>query len=183
MSGIVGKAVRQLASSSRFEHDFRVVWFTGAGVWADEHCLQFIARLFGTTHIIDPGYEYLRLCYFFYDSDFYRFATNLDAAIVAHDKGDSVDAKLCLNPLSPRYGLMRSSRLARAFHRAIEDPLAEENSGAFVADCDMPRTSTQPGLHYLQEKYRTKPLMNMDPARVEYTVLLPRSANTDPISS
>lgn len=170
MAGIIRKAVKQLDSSARFSHDFRVLWLTGAGSWAEVHYLQFVARLYGSAHIFDRDCDHLRLCYFFYDSDFYRHAETLDAA-VAYENGDEVSAKLCLNPMSPRYEALRSSKLHAAFGGAVEDPRLDVD--AFVLDSNAPRDDESRKLTYLQNKYDTKPLMTMNPAWLEMAATYP----------
>lgn len=175
LSGIVKKAASQLRSSSDCEHDFRVVWFTAVGVDAEAKYYQFMATLYGSTRILEMDNQGLRQCYFFRNSDFHRCADALDGAVVAHITGESLSAKLCLNPLAARWEALRDSGFAKRFGTAIEDPLESESAGiAFIVDTDIDRDDEGAVLRFLQQKYATKPLMKMDMGLTSATVALRR---------
>jgi hypothetical protein len=163
LSGVVRKAASQLASSASKPYDFRLVWFTGTGYQAEALSEQFITTLYGTTNIIEMGSSHFRRCYFFRNSDFHRYAGTIDGAIVAHVVGESLSAKLCVNPLSPRASNVRSSAFLRRFGKAVEDPDAREHEGeAFIVTGDLDRKNENALLAELQRKYSTKPLMTFD---------------------
>ena len=163
LSGVVRKAASQLASSASKPHDFRLVWFTGTGYEAHALYEQFIATLYGTTNIIEMGSSHFRRCYFFRNSDFHRYADSIDGAIVAHVVQDSLSAKFCVNPLSPRALNLRTSAFLRRFGSAVEDPDAHEREGeAFIVVGDLDRNNESALLAELQRKYSTKPLMTFD---------------------
>lgn len=163
LSGVVRKAASQLASSASMPHDFRLVWFTGTGYEAHPLSEQFIATLYGSTNIIEMGSSHFRRCYFFRNSDFHRYADIIDGAVVAHVEGESLSAKLCLNPLSPRVAQLRDSAFARRFGGAVEDPEARERDGeAFIITGDLDRNNESALLTELQRKYGTGPLMTFD---------------------
>lgn len=163
LSGLVRDASRQLKSSSDQPHDFRLMWFTATGVHAQGNYEQFMATLYGRTNILEMNASGYRRCYYFRYSDFVRRAAVLDGAVVAHTDGRSIAARLCLNAFSPRYEALRSSPVVRPFGTAIEDPLKLEAEGtAFVLDSALSRKQEGPLLEYLQEKYKTGPLMTFD---------------------
>lgn len=164
LSGIVGKAVRQLKSSSEtYQYDFALVWFTGTGLHGKAYYEQFIATLYGTVGIIEMNSPYRRPCYFFQNSDFHRHATFLDGAVAAHlDHEGKVSARLCPNPLSPRAKGLRQTRFAKLFGTAVEKPRAAERSGrAYVLESDTDRRDEAALLRELQAKYKTEPLQVM----------------------
>jgi hypothetical protein len=164
LSGINRKASKQLASSATtFAHDFRLVWFTAIGT----NCLgkqqQFIATVYGTSGIVELDSSTYRACYFFRNSDFFRFRENLDGAVAAYSDGKELSGTLCLNPLSPRYMAFKASPLVKVFGNAVRDPMTDEKEGrAFIIDRDIDRNNQNSVLEFLQHKYSTKPLMNMD---------------------
>ena len=163
LSGVVRKAVSQLASSASKPHNFRLVWFTGTGYQAHPLSEQFIATLYGSTNIIEMGSSHFRRCYFFRNSDLHRYADIIDGAVVAHVEGEALSAKLCLNPLSSRASQLRASAFAQRFGTAIEDPEARERDGeAFIVTGDIDRSNENALLAELQKKYSTKPLMTFD---------------------
>lgn len=173
LSGINRAAVKQLQSSSDKPHDFRLVWFTSTGTKAEAKYEQYIASLYGLTNIIEMNSPESRRCYFFRNSDFHRHAPILDAAVAAYLSATVITAKLCLNPLSPRYARLRTSELVSMFGDAVEDPGAHEADGtAFILDTDLDRHDEGPLLKFLQSKYATKPLMHMNLGHITATVLV-----------
>jgi len=164
LSGIVGKAVKQLRSSSEtYPYDFALVWFTGTGLHGKAYFEQFIATLYGAVGIIELNSPYRRPCYFFQNSDFHRHAEFLDGAVAAHiDSNGRISARLCPNPLSPRVKGLRQTRFAKLFGTAIEKPHAAERSGrAYVLEGDTDRRDEAALLRELQAKYKTAPLQVM----------------------
>ena len=122
-----------------------------------------MATLYGRKNIIELGVDGYRRCYFYRHSDFFKRRDVIDAAVAAYVKGSVVNAKVCLNPLSPRYESLRKSPVLRPFGADVEDPLALEVKGtAFVLDADLNRRDEGPLLAYLQQKYTTGPLMATD---------------------
>jgi hypothetical protein len=174
LSGLVGKAAKQHSSSFSIDHDFRVIWFTGAGLHSEAQCEQFINTIYGTTIIIERNSLRSRDCYFFRNSDFYRYSNILDGAIAAHVSNDQIHLKLCLNPLSKNYEDLKDSDLAKKFGTAVEDPVVREVAGdAFMLDGPIDRNDNAALLEYLQSKYNTDYLMNIDMGHTAATVLVP----------
>ena len=165
LSGISRKAAAQLASSAGdIPHQYRFVWCTATGHTHEAKFHQYIATLYGSTNIVERSKIVpLRRCYFYRNSDFFRFRDRIDGAVVAQSDGANVDLKLCLNPLSPRFAALRASRTCAAFGTAVQDPLVDEaEGGAFILDCDLDRLQEPALLDYLREKYGTDYLMQMD---------------------
>lgn len=164
MSGIVRKAVGQLESSARsHDHDFRLVWLTGTGPNAEAYYEQFIASLYGKTRIIELNSRYMKPCYFFRNSEFHRYANALDGAVAAYIHEGKLSARLCLNPLSPRFPQLLRTKFRRLFGTAVENPLqAERSRRAYVLTSSTDRGQETQLLHELQQKYRTGPLMKFD---------------------
>ncbi|WP_423357449.1 hypothetical protein [Pseudomonas citronellolis] len=176
LSGIVSKAARQLQSSATHPHDFRLVWFTATGTQAEAKYHQFIATLYGTTKIFEMNQSFYRTCYFFRNSDFHRHATILDGAVAAYVSGTSITAKLCLNPLSPNYAVLKSSAVVSTFGSGIEDPVVRETDGeSFILDADIDRNDESALLAYLQQKYSTAPLMKFDMGYLSAAIRVPDS--------
>jgi hypothetical protein len=176
ISGIVRAASKQLKSSSNLPHDFRLMWFTATGVTARGKYEQFIATLYGRTNIIEMNAAGYRRCYFFRNADFFRRALVIDGAVAAHTDGTSISAKLCLNPLSPRYEQLKTSEVLKPFREAIEDPIEMERSeSAFILDAAIDRKNEAELLTFLQGKYKTGPLQKFDLGYTHASILLPRA--------
>lgn len=163
VSGVIRRAAKQLKSSSRLRHDFRLLWFTATGPTAQGKYEQFMSTVYGRTNVLEMNADGYRRCYFFRHGDFYRRAGVIDGAVAAHTDGRKITARLCLNPLSPSFDQLRRSELLKPFGTAVEDPLALEAQGlALILDSDLDRNAEGPLLEYLQNKYKTGPLMKID---------------------
>lgn len=165
LSGISRKAASQLAASAAdIPHQYRLVWLTATGHMHEAKFHQYIATLYGSTNIVERSRIVpLRRCYFYRNSDFFRFREHVDGAVVAESDGEHVNLKLCLNPLSPRFNEFRVSRTRAAFGTGVLDPLVDEaEGGAFIVDCDLDRSRENDLLEFLRNKYGTDYLMQMD---------------------
>lgn len=164
LSGILRKAKNQLLSSSSADkYQFRLVWFTSLGFDAEAKNMQFISTLYGTSRVFEVDGREMLTCYFFYNSDFYRFKDDLDGAIASYAYGNTLTMYLCLNPYSPRYEELRMSPIISKLPKGLTDPLAEEQMGnAYVADTDIDRRDSRSVLRFLERKYNTGRLANMD---------------------
>lgn len=175
LSGLVRDASHQLRSSSDKPHDFRLMWFTATGPMAIGKYEQFIATLYGRTNILEMNASGYRRCYYFRHADFFRRADVIDGAVVAHTDGRSISAKLCMNSLSPRFQSLRTSPVLQPFRAAVEDPeLLEAEGTAFVLDAAIDRRQEVQLLDYLQQKYRTGPLMKFDLGYTTASILVPK---------
>lgn len=174
LAGIVSKASKQLRSSADTQdHDFRLIWFTATDANAQGTYEQFMATLYGYTNVIEKDVTYLRRCFYFLNSDFYRRAAVLDGAVVAYLHGTKISARLCLNSLSPRYEILKNSQVMLPFGTAVEDPLLSESKGNFILDAPIDRRDGGAILEYLRTKYKTGPLMRFDMGYTSATVLVP----------
>ncbi|HZW13214.1 MAG TPA: hypothetical protein VFF81_08495, partial [Noviherbaspirillum sp.] len=176
ISGIVRKAVGQLSSSAaEIPHDLRILWFTGFGFDGEAKHHQLMATLYGSTRIFQLKDQFMRTCYFFRNSDFYRYRDHLDGAVAAHLNGNTATVKLCLNPYSRRWKTLRDSPLARNFKLGLIDPIAEEKAGeAYIVDSDIDRRDEEAVITFLERKYGLEQAMNMDMIMASATVLVPK---------
>ena len=175
ISGIVRKATKQLSSTGAdTEHDLRVLWFTGVGFDAQAKHFQFISTLYGSTRIFELDKPQMRECYFFRNSDFYRYGDCLDGAVAAYLSGNTVTVKLCLNPYSQAWEALRDSPYARNFKLGLIDPVAEEAAGeAYIADTDLPRSDEHAIIRFLEKKYGLKEVHKMDMNMASAVVRVP----------
>lgn len=164
ISAIVKKAAGQLSSTAAdLAHDLRILWFTGLGFDAEVKHRQLISTLYGSTKVFQANDNRMRTCYFFRNSDFFRFRDQLDGAVAAYVNGSTATLKLCLNPYSPRCDGLRDSPFARKFVHGLVDPIAQESAGdAYIVDGDVDRRDERAILSYLEEKYELERAMNMD---------------------
>jgi len=177
LSAIVKKAVGQLSSSAReIQHDLRVLWFTGTGFDGEAKHYQLMATLYGSTRVFElNGDGHHRTCYFFRNSDFYRFRSVLDGAYVTYVTGNTLTVKLCLNPYSPKWQELRDSPFAACLKNGLIDPVAEEREGfAYIVDGDVDRAAEEEVMRYLQGKYGLKQAMSIDMGMTSAAILVPK---------
>lgn len=176
ISGIVRKAAGQLSSTGTdVPHDLRILWFTGVDFNGKAKHYQFMSTLYGSTRIFELGRPQMRQCYFFRNSDFYRYREQLDGAVAAFLTGNTITIKLCLNPYALNWQALRDSPYAKQFKLGLIDPIAEEEAGAaYIADTDIPRNNESAVLSYLEQKYGLENAMNMDMNMASTTVRVSR---------
>lgn len=164
LSAIVGKASKQLSSTgAEVDHDLRIIWFTGAGFDGEAKHHQFMSTLYGSTRVFQLHEPTMRTCYFFRNSDFFRYREQLDGAVASYLNGNSITLKLCLNPYSAQWQALRDSTFASNFKVGLVDPMAEEARGeAYIADTDIQRTDEFAVLRFVEQKYDLKMAQHMD---------------------
>jgi hypothetical protein len=178
LSGIVRKAVSQLSSTATgIAHDLRVLWFTGTGFDGEAKHYQLMSTLYGSTRVFElNGDGHHRTCYFFRNSDFYRFRDVLDGAYVTYLTGNTLTVKLCLNPHSDHWRILRDSPFARCLKNGLIDPIAEEQErSAYIVDGDVDRADSRSVMDYLHRKYGLVQAMNIDMGMTSAAILVPRT--------
>ncbi len=157
LAGILRDGTRQLSTFSN-KDAFNLLWVHLEGA---ESLLQFdqtINTLYGITDIVSSANSQTRekrICFYFYDSTFFRFPT-LDGTVVSVRRNlSSVDIQLCINTYSPNKESFRKSKLVEVFKDGVLDPEVLESAGkAYIADCDIDRKNTQEVLNYLGKSIR-----------------------------
>lgn len=165
LSNIVKKSSKQLlSSSSKTDYHLKILWFNSVGFDAEAKHFQLIATLYGSTNIAELNQSKLKECYFFRNSDFFRFKDQLDGAVVLYFTSESsATMKLCLNPYSKNWEALRDSPYAKKFLNGIIDPIADEATGnSYIADTNIDRNNKAAVLDYLQNKYKLDRITEMD---------------------
>jgi hypothetical protein len=168
LSGIIKKAKDQLESHNK--KDLCIVWLLATGHLAEPRMLQFEATLYGLSPLVSA--KRTGDCFFFYNSDFFRYRGVLDAAIVSTES----EAKLLLNPLSPRYKQMKNSSLPKHLGEAVIDPVElEKNGKAFYMDSDVDRGDKEAVLAYLRDKYKSDDIASLTMTYLSGTIAIQSS--------
>ncbi|WP_217987702.1 hypothetical protein [Halomonas salipaludis] len=171
VSGVIASAAKQLNSYASVNHDFQLVFLLASGHHPDVQMSIFENCLYGTKDTVDfIGEGGVLPAYFADNSDFFNLQESLDGAIVS----TSHEAKLCLNPYSPRYEALSDSELTRLFKEGVCDPLQKEREGmAFVVDGDVNRRNENEVLEFLKQKYGREKLMFIQMNHYSGTISLP----------
>ncbi len=96
-------AVDQLDQTAKIEQPkFKMIWFTGTHDNAEVDRQRFIAGLYGTEKLHVLGESNVVTCYYFHNSDFFRYRDRLDGAFATYIEGGRISVKVCVNDCSPR---------------------------------------------------------------------------------
>ncbi len=155
----VQSCIRECVHQLRGEANttFRIGWVHCEGFDSDTDQVQLQNSFLGTEYLSDRGIGGRAYsCHFFLESDFWRYRTELDGAIVSRQvTHDQVNVSVLLNPHSPRSDRLRSSAFIAALGpAALVDVVAEEaERTCLIADCAIDRRDADGVLAYVCEKY------------------------------
>lgn len=159
LSGIIRDACDQLKNYGS-EDNFRIIWLCAIDDAQEAKFEQFKAALYGKTQMFDlDGDGYHRPCYFYRDSDFFRYRSTLDAAIVS----TLSMVELCFNPFSSKNTEFQNSKFTATFKDSICNPIKDESEGyAYLVDSEVDRKDENAVMRYLREKYNAPKLQKID---------------------
>ena len=173
MDSIICDGSDQMDAEDPAHAKFHVLWLHSWGFDAKFLHERFRATLFGAVQVIYPP-NIAPMCYYFYDSSFFRLRNTLDAAIVSFDG----NLQLCVNSLSPRVGEFRKSELYQSLLEGLCDPDDEEkNCRGLIMDAPhIDRRKKDAVLDYLKNKYRLRQLIELD--FTKHTAMIAAQRNT-----
>ena len=149
---------------------FHVLWLHSWGRDAELLLGRFRATLFGCVQVIYPP-NISPMCYYFYDSSFFRLRDTLDAAIVSFDG----NLQICVNSLSSRVGDFRNSELYQALLECVCDPdIDEKNKKSLIVDSEIDRNDEDAVLDSLKKKYGLSQLIDLDFTKHSARIAAPR---------
>jgi len=153
VSKLISEALTQIESTSVEISSFRVIFFLLRNFDVDERMHNILANLFGIKTVVDWGSGNTgRDCYYFTESDFFRYRDRLDAVIVMKESNGK--GVLCLNDYSPNIDALRTSPLAASLAPGVRDPARMEADGQiWLADCGIDRSNENAVIQFLKEKY------------------------------
>lgn len=159
VSGIIRDACDQLKNYGKDDW-YRIVWLCAMDDAQKAKFEQFKAAIYGKTQMFDlDGNAYHRPCYFYRDSDFFRYRNTLDAAIVS----TFTEVELCFNPFSAKNHEFKNSTLVKLFKDSVCDPIKDESEGyAYIVDSDIDRKNENAVMSYLRDKYNAPKLTKID---------------------
>ncbi len=160
MDDIICEGSDQMDYEDPTNKKFHVLWLHSWGFDAELLHKRFFATLFGSIQMTWPPYTLNTspVCYYFYDSSFFRLRDTLDAAILSFNG----NLQLCVNTLSPRVGDFRNSELYQALLECVYDPDREEkNHRGLIMDAPIDRHDKNAVMDYLKKKYGLKQLFDL----------------------
>ncbi len=178
VSKLLSEAMAQIESSGADVAALRLVFFLLRDFDADERWHNILTNLYGIKTVGDWSDDgKLRECYYFTDSDFFKYRDRLDAVIILiAASGKSV---LCLNDHSEKIDVIRQSRLRERFEDGVTDPPQSEASGEiWLVDGQVDRSNEQAVIAFLQEKYSLSALtMAIGMGYTSATVVVPEKGD------
>lgn len=159
VSNIIKDACNQLKNYGENEW-CRIVWLCALNDAQTGKFEQFKAALYGKTQMFDlDGDGFHRPCYFYRDSDFFRYRSVLDAAIIS----TLSKVELCFNPFSKKNAKFKTSSFSKIFKDSVCDPIKDESKGyAYIVDSDVDRKNENAVMTYLRDKYNAPKLSKID---------------------
>ncbi len=158
---------------------FRVLWIHCGGSFSERYKHQFFNAFYGSTRLYDiDDTEYKVDGLYFSDSDFLRYRSTLDGAVITTEVGAHESQLFCLcNDRSPNYEAFRVSPLPLAFPVGLYDPMAQEAAGdAVVIRGNFDRRKPDAVLSHLHQLTGRK-IYNMDFTHASATITAPRDCS------
>ena len=174
VSKLLSEAIKQIESTTEHSSALRLVFFLLRDFDAEERWQNIITGIYGIRHLVDnEKHSKIRKCYYFSESDFYRYRNRLDGVILFNLHQNQ--AQLCLNDHSPKYSALKSSALAKGFNGAVIDPLEFESQGKIlITDGAVNRADESNVISFLRKKYNlSSRTMTMDLGYYSASVLVP----------
>lgn len=161
-SNIIRDKVDQLRQYTEVS-DYRIIWIQCTGTDALLHFKMFEQSLYGKKTAIgiseDNDIE-SRDCFFCDHSDFYRYKSILDGAVLQINEA----AYLLINSFSSKYLKFINSKFVNIFRKAIIDPVQlDKDESIFLADFEADRNNLEEvGLRLAKKyKYERMPLLDL----------------------
>ena len=113
LASIIRSGKHQIDSFVDDENTFRIVWVHCSGLACSATKEQILSGIYGSETVIDCGNEeaFLRTCYYFNESQFFRYRADIDAVILSFRDSK---AKMCLRKVcttSPFYKISPNFRV------------------------------------------------------------------------
>lgn len=160
-TGKIAKIISEGNSQLKKQKDttnsqFCFLFIIASGVTASSQVKQMISTLYGCMPIVDLTGKSTQAknCYYFTESQFFRFKDSLDGVFIVNVDENVVD--FILNDKSINYeSLMQSEFLDKCRkYTAVLDPVElEANGHIYIADCELNRKNTQDVENYVFKKY------------------------------
>ena len=131
VANVLKRADEQLRATAKSENDFRIVWLGLSGHDTDVRWNQVLATFYGIVYVSPRGTPRTAAdhCYYF-DHNIAFSSPHIDALAIC----DGDNFQFCLNEFSPRYELLKQSRLCSCLKDlgAINDPPELSQSGVAI---------------------------------------------------
>lgn len=182
VSKIMSDALAQIESSGVEHAIIKIVFFLIRDFDVEERWHNILANLYGIKTVVDWSDEGGgKECYYFTDSDFYRYRDRLDAVIIFTPSNGRL--VLCLNDHSRNIDRLRASPLVAPIQQGVIDaPKKEADNEIWLVDGVVDRSNEQAMIAYLREKYSLSAkttVINM--SYMSATVAVPTNPDNDSV--
>lgn len=172
LSRIIQNSTKQLKSPQNLDNPYRIVWLHCEGFNALTHFNQYKSSLYGLMKIFPLEQNHLYDCYYFGNSDFYKYKEILDGAIISYPD----NLLICVNNLSMRYNDFKNSSFIKSFKDRHLDPINEEKKGiALIVDNAVDRSKPDLVIKFLEDKYDICKLMPITMKHATATVSISKN--------
>jgi len=163
-SGVISSGAKQMIEYDPDQRCHHVLWLHASGFDSYAHEEQLRFTLYGTQRLFSSKRPELIHCFFFHDSEFWRYRKTLAAAIVSNwSSTGALILKLCLNPHYERKTEFCGSELYNAFGDGLLDiDKMVDGDQVLLMDGSCDRKNSIGVLKYLRNKYRLDDLQEID---------------------
>ncbi|OYW73639.1 MAG: hypothetical protein B7Z37_20740 [Verrucomicrobia bacterium 12-59-8] len=164
VSGVISDGAKQM-----IEHDLQndchhALWLHASGYDAHAHWEQLLFTLYGSQRLVSTERGNMILCYFFHDSEFWRYRKTLAASFVSvWESEGNLSVKLCINPHYSKKHEFRDSEIYTALSNGLLDvEQMEDGQEVFFMDGKCDRKDSRSVIEYLRAKYALNHLQTFD---------------------
>lgn len=177
VSGVIADGAEQMIEYDQDKSCHHLLWLHASGYDATAHWEQLISTLYGSQRLFSSERPHQIQCYFFHNSEFWRYRQTLAAAFVSvWESHDNLSIKLCVNPHYSRKMEFRDSAVYKALYSGMLDvERLEDGIEVFFMDGACDRKDSCSVLDYLRTKYALEHLQTFDMGYQYAGMWVPRS--------
>lgn len=164
VSGVICDGAKQMIEHDTEQNHHHLLWLHASGHDAFAYREQLRHTLYGIQRIFSSERPELIHCYFFRESEFWRWRKTLAGAVVSKWSSQTgVTIQLCINPHYSRHAEFRGSEVYRALNDCLLEPEIEaDGDQVFMMDGASDRRDVKAVLEYLRSKYLIQDLQPFD---------------------
>ncbi len=164
VSRVISDGAKQMIEHDPQNFCHHLLWLHASGYDARAHWEQLISTLYGSQRLVSLDSGRMIQCYFFHDSEFWRYRKTLAAAFVSEWESEgNLSVKLCINPHYSKKSEFRDSEIYTALSNALLDvEQIEDGLEVFFMDGKCDRKDSHSVIEYLRTKYSVNHLQTFD---------------------
>lgn len=153
----------------------KMVWLHSAGHYPEHHVTRLRSTLYGMQQLFVEREDSIMDCHYFHNSEFFRYRTTLDAAIISC--GETLE--FWINDLASSFCTIQETEIHQLLEQAAFDPTSFEQDGrVYRIDGPVDRKDRKALLTYIQDKYHCGHVQEIDMAQHTCAMSVPHDEQT-----